>query len=90
MANKRILKRKINSVCGDLFAECVVLAQLGVKTDRDNINALLTSILVTNNDFIRRVSHPEPGMAPKAYYKDVVDHFNKAVCEMTDQLSNLN
>ena len=42
-----------------------------------------------HNDFTRRVSHPEPGMKAKAYYKAIVADFNKQIAEVADQITNL-
>jgi len=53
------------------------------------VNALLASILVIHNDYVRRVSHQEPGLAPKLFYKDLVNSFNKQVSEIVDQVVNL-
>ena len=89
MANKRNLKRTINYVCGDLFAECVASSLYGSKPENDNVNALLASILSMHNDFTRRVSHPEPGMEPKQFYKALAGDFKKHVEEITDQINNL-
>lgn len=91
MANKRKLKKTINYVCGDLFAECVATTLYSGKAeaDNDNANALLSSILSMHNDFTRRVSHPEPGMAPKLYYKSLIGEFGKNVEEITDQVNSL-
>ena len=75
MANKRILKRKINYVCSELFSE-VVAASYSIKADDENVKALLSSILVIHNDYIRRVSH------------DLITKFNKQVSEIIDQISN--
>ena len=87
MANKRILKRKINYVCSELFSE-VVAASYSIKADEENVKALLTSILVIHNDYIRRVSHVEPGMPATKFFKDLITKFNKQVSEIIDQISN--
>lgn len=87
MANKRILKRKINYVCSELFSE-VVAASYSIKADEENVKALLTSILVIHNDYIRRVSHVEPGMPVTKFFKDLITKFNKQVSEIIDQISN--
>ena len=42
-----------------------------------------------HNNYIRRVSHVEPGMAARAYFKDLKDKFSKEVNEIVDQLNNL-
>ena len=87
MANKRILKLKINYVCSELFTEGVA-ASYSIKADEENVKALLTSILVIHNDYIRRVSHVEPGMPAAKFFKDLITKFNKQVSEIIDQISN--
>ena len=88
MANKRSLKRNINYVCSELFSEVVAISYTTDASDED-IKALLTSILVIHNDYVRRVSHQEPGLSPKLFYKDLVNNFNKQVSEIVDQVVNL-
>lgn len=89
MANKRELKRAINYICSDLFGEAVAASLYSEKQTKENIDALLASILVIHSDFIRRVSHPEPGMKPKLYYKAIIEDFNKQVNEIVDHISNV-
>ena len=89
MANKRNLKRTINYICSDLFAEAVSASLYGEKPNQDNIDALLSSILIIHNDFLSRVSHPEPGMDKKVYYKAIIEDFNKQASEIIDQIQNL-
>lgn len=88
MANKRSLKRNINYVCSELFSE-VVAVSYNTGVNNDNIKALFSSILVIHNDYVRRVSHIEPGLAPKVFYKNLVTSFNKQVSEIVDQISNI-
>jgi hypothetical protein len=38
--------------------------------------------------YLSRVSHPEPGMTPKAYYKDLREKFGKQVTEILDQINS--
>lgn len=59
------------------------------KATEEDVNALLASILVIHNDYVRRVSHQEPGLSPKVFYKDLVNNFNKQVSEIVDQVVNL-
>jgi hypothetical protein len=54
----------------------------------ENVDALLALIMNTYNDFVCRVSHPEPGMKPKVYYKILIDDFNVQISEILDQISN--
>jgi hypothetical protein len=49
----------------------------------------LKSILMVHNQFIRRVSHPEPGMEQKKYYQNLAKEFDKSVAEIVDQIANI-
>ncbi len=91
MANKRSLKRGINSICDVLLTECVAASLYGAAAHahKDNANALLFSILRMQTDFICRVSHPEPGMPAKTYYKDLREKFSMQVGEIVDQINYL-
>lgn len=90
MANKRKLKKTINFVCNELLAECVMASRCSGKPIKEDVRALLKSVVAINEDYVKRVSHPEPGMRPKDYYKDVTSNFQKSVVEIIDQLSYLN
>lgn len=89
MANKRSLKHVINLVCEELFIECVAASLYGNETHKENAEALLTSILKTQADFTSRVSHPEPGMPAKQYFKDLREKFTAQIGELIDQINNL-
>lgn len=89
MANKKELKREINYICSELFAECVAASLYNVKGDNGNVNALLSSILLIHDDYVRRVSHPEPGMKPKKFFGNLKNSFNKQIGEVVDQICNL-
>lgn len=89
MANKRNLKRTINNICGELFAECIAESLYNDKPANENVEALLSSIVVINDNYVRRISHPEPGMPAKLYYKDLIEKFNKETGEVIDQICNL-
>ena len=90
MTNKRNLKKEINFVCSELFAECIAVSTYTKRPDSgDNVNALLKSILRLHSDYIMRVSHPEPGMAAKKYYRVLVDSFNKDINNVVDEIGNM-
>ena len=89
MANKRSLKHLINLVCEELFTECIAASLYGNETHAENTEALLASILKTQADFTSRVSHPEPGMPAKQYYKDLREKFSAQISELIDQTNNL-
>ncbi len=89
MANKRDIKRRINYACSELFAECVTVYLSVQQEDTNQVDAILTSVLKTHKEFVKRVSHPQPGMKPNKYYKVLIEDFNKQVCEIIDNINAL-
>ncbi len=89
MANKRSLKKAINQICEELFSEAVAASLYGNTTNKDNADALLVAIIKTQCNYIRRVSHPEPGIAAKVYFKDLREKFAAQASEIADQIINL-
>ncbi len=89
MAKKRDLKRNINYVCSDLFAETMATALYGNKGNKGAVDNLLSTIIITRNDFVARISHPEPGMSPREYYKVLIRDFNEQISDIIDKIGNL-
>lgn len=90
MANKRNLKKALNNVCGELFAECIAAASVSKHEDAEvNLEALLKSVLHMHSDYIMRVSHPEPGMKAKKYYQALIVSFNKDINDTVDRIGNM-
>lgn len=89
MAKRRTTKHGIHSVCTELWAECVAMSLYAANADPKNVEALLHSILKLEKYYISRVSHLEPGMKPKLYFKDLSDKFVAHASELSDQVSNL-
>ena len=89
MANKRDLKKMINYICSDLFAECIATSLYEGK-DEENVKSILTSILITHNSFLKRISHVEPGIKPKLYFLDLKKNFNEEVSKIIDNIVALN
>ncbi len=89
MANKRDLKRSIHYITSELFAECVAASLYNGKPEQEAVDGILSAIIMTDTDFIKRVSHPEPGMAQKVYFKDLITQFNKQTGELVDQITGL-
>ena len=86
MANKRSLKKEINLVCESLMAECVAVTLYGPEEKKESASDLFHSVMEMGDHFLSRVSYPEPGIAPKAYYKDLREKFNEQVKEILDQI----
>ena len=87
MANKRKLKRGIRLVCEELFTETVAISLYGPEALKSNAEAMFLSIAKTEAEFIGRISHPEPGMKPKAYFKELREQF---AAQISDYLNQLN
>ncbi len=87
--NRKDLKKSINSICSDVFAECVATSLYCGNTNEANVDSLLASILDVRNDFISRISHPEPGMSKKAYYDRLAQDFTEHISEIIDHIGNL-
>ena len=69
MANKRDLKRTINYITSELFAETVAASLYNGKPSQEDVDGILSAIVMINGDYISRVSHPEPGIKRGEYYK---------------------
>ena len=87
MMNKRSLKKAINAVSDQLFANAVAVSLYGTNRNAENDEALIQSILSMREDFVSRISHPEPGMKKQEYYKDLRDKFISQAQELADQIS---
>ena len=86
MANKRTLKKQINLICEELFVDFVAASLYGNTPNQQETEAILFSIVKLQNNYISRVSHAEPGMPAKQYYRDLREQFSKQVF---DQINNL-
>lgn len=89
MAKRRIAKRSIHAVCTELWAECVAASLYAAAPDNNDVEALLHSIVKIEKDYISRISHIEPGLEAKTYFKDLTDKFNSHTSEIIDQINNL-
>ena len=85
--NKRSLKKAINAVSDQLFANAVAVSLYGTNRNAENDEALIQSILSMREDFVSRISRPEPGMKKQEYYKDLREKFISQAQELADQIS---
>lgn len=86
MANKRSLKREINNLCTALLAECEAI-RLYSKTNEEDLQSIVLTVFRIYGNAICRVSHPEPGVPAKAYFKDLRTTFVQQVEEVVEQLN---
>ena len=61
MAKRRTLKKNINYICSELFAECVALTHYKVDIKQEDVDNVMTRILLMHDEFVSRISHTEPG-----------------------------
>ena len=87
MMNKRSLKKAINAVSDQLFANAVAVSLYGNDRNAENDEVLINSILKLREDFVSRISHPEPGMKKQDYYRDLREKFISQAQELADQIS---
>jgi hypothetical protein len=87
MANKRLLKRRINLICDELIVECIAASLYG--HNRESAKAMIFSAIKLQDDIISRISHPEPGMPAKQYYKALREDFAAHASDINDQISNM-
>ena len=91
MANRRTTKRAINKICEELFAEAVAASLYGNEAhkEKNNADAVLSSIIRLESDYISRISHVEPGMRAADYFKRMHESLTADVEEIIDQINNL-
>ncbi len=88
MTKRRTTKRYIHKICTELWAECIAASLYSKPEDKD-VEAMLHSIIKVEKEYISRMSHCEPGLKAKVYFKDVKDKFMASVSETIDQINNL-
>lgn len=85
---RRILKKQVNYIVGELFAECVVLPQLVPSIDTAKVDALMVRILNMQDDFISRISHTQPGNV-KGFYKSFRSDFQAQVDAIIEEIGKM-
>lgn len=88
MASRRLLKKNVNYIIGELFVECLISSTGASKVDEKQVDLVLTDILNVQDDFISRISHTEPGNV-KAFYKKFYQDFNEATNRIVEAIEKL-
>jgi len=92
MAKKRILKKYISYFAGELFSEALVISMLFPNVDQASCEKVMTRILDIQDDFIRRVNHPDAKdnkVLVKKYYKALKNDFLTEVNDIVKELGEL-
>ena len=85
---RRDLKKQVNYIAGELFAECVVLNQVVPGVDEKKVDDLMARILYMQDEFLSRISHTQPGNV-KGFYKAFKTDFQAQVNGIIDEICNL-
>lgn len=88
MAKRKDLKKNISAICGELFMECVALAHYNKNVNKESIDKIMTEILYMQNDFINRISHPDP-VNTKMFFSALRKDFNRQTEHIIENLSQL-
>ena len=89
MANRRELKKGINYLCGELFAECVAAMHYQKPIRKEDVDNVMANVLNLQDDMLSRVSHPEPGMAPKVFFRKLREDMTQHTEEIVEQIKAL-
>ena len=85
---RRNLKKQVNYIAGELFAESVVLTQVVPGVDEKKVDDLMARILYVQDEFLSRISHTQPGNV-KGFYKAFKTDFQAQVNGIIDEICNL-
>jgi hypothetical protein len=88
MANRKSLKKDINSITGDLVTECMIYQDIAPNADIKTAQDIIKELLAINQDFINRISHTEKGKA-KAYYNSLFTSFNENIVGIIEKIAKL-
>lgn len=59
MASKRLLKKNIGYIAGDLFTEVLICKLFIPATDQEKAEVLMTRILDMQDEFAKRANRPD-------------------------------
>ena len=89
MAKRRDLKKAINFMCSELFAECVAVMHYQKPAPQADIDNVMMNILNLQDDMLSRVCHVEPGMKPALYFKKLREDMLHGTDEIVEQIKAL-
>lgn len=84
---RRELKKSINNLCGELFAECIALNYYE-NVDKDRLASVMECILMMQADIVSRISHVQPG-AGKTFFKKLREDLITRTKEIIDDIQAL-
>ena len=88
MANRRNLKKEINSICSNLFAECVAITLQKGNEVGGAVDSIMTDILNLQDDSLSRISHTQKDKS-KEFYKQLYADFNAKASTIIEAIDKL-
>ncbi len=92
MAKRRILKKTISRIAGDLFSKVLVCKFYMPGADAEKTDKLMTQILDMEDNLIRRAHRPDGKDNPrlvKAYYAQLFADLQKKTDEISNEIAAL-
>lgn len=86
---RRELKKVINLIAADLFAECVFAQHYKSTDNPDDVDNVMRNILLMRDDMVSRISHVEPGCNAKIFFGKLKSDLNRTTDEIVEQIKGL-
>jgi hypothetical protein len=86
MANRKQLKKSINMICGELFADCVALCMCS-QGNNEKYSLLMAEVLNLRADFVARISHADK-LRAAFYFKKLREDFTTKVNDLSERIVN--
>ncbi len=83
MAKRRLLKKDINYLAGDLFTEVLICVRLIPGVDQAKAETVMTRIMDMNDNFVKRAHCPDG----KDNKKLVKQYYNKLIEDLQDEVN---
>ena len=75
MASRKDLKKQINNICGELFADCVALKMCEQGND-EQLNEVMLEIWDLRREYVSRIRHTEK-LSERVFYKKLRAEFSE-------------
>ncbi len=89
MANKRDLKREVNFITEELVSQCLFLRDFTPDMPAEKCDMLITRLLDTQDEYLRRISAPDGKDNPKLvkkYYQKLIQDFDAAIGDILNEI----
>lgn len=92
MAKRRIFKKEIGVVAGELFSEALFCRLYIPGTDPEQADKIMARVLDMQDEFIRRAGHPDGTDNPervKIYYRKLREDLQKEIDAIATDIGEL-